>query len=119
MGSLSHNAKMVKLSGAYKDWRFLCAGSEMVLHIPFRPAQPRSARTSFDRTEVTRVCKSASESYELDDVHRRIRNILHACPATGWTLSESLAVLEALAGIIRARQQASDVIDFVARRSLS
>ena len=43
-------------------------------------------------------------TYELDDTHRRIRNLLDACPATSWSLEESAVVLEALAGIVRARQ---------------
>jgi len=47
---------------------------------------------------------TTEDSYQIDDVHRRIRNILKACPATSWTLDESQAVLDTVAGIVRARQ---------------
>jgi hypothetical protein len=55
---------------------------------------------------------------QLGDVHRRIRNILDVCPATSWTLDESVIILDALATIVRTRQAAADVIDLTARRSL-
>ena len=55
---------------------------------------------------------------QLGDIHRRIRNILDVCPATSWTLDESVIILDALATIVRARQAARDVIDLTARRSL-
>jgi hypothetical protein len=42
--------------------------------------------------------------YQIDDVHRRIRNILNACPATSWSLEESRTVLDVVAGILRDRQ---------------
>lgn len=48
---------------------------------------------------------------QVDDVHRRIRNILKECPAESWSLEESCAVLSTLAGIVRARQSGSDVVD--------
>ena len=55
---------------------------------------------------------------KLGDIHRRIRNILDVCPATSWTLDESVIVLDALAAIVRTRQATRDVIDLDARRSL-
>ena len=54
--------------------------------------------------------------YEIDDVHRRIRNILKACPATSWSLEESRMVLDVVASIFRSRQ--GDVVDLAARRAL-
>ncbi len=51
------------------------------------------------------------QQYQIDDTHRRIRNILKCCPATEWTLEESQAVLAVLAGILRARQSGGEVID--------
>jgi hypothetical protein len=59
--------------------------------------------------------KGRTEAYQLRDVHRRIRNILDVYPATSWDLSESQAVLAALAGIVRGRQAVGDVIDFRTR----
>ena len=56
--------------------------------------------------------------YEIDDVHRRIRNILKACPATSWSLEESRTVLDAVASIFRSRQAGADVVDLTARRAL-
>lgn len=50
-------------------------------------------------------------SVQIDDIHRRIRNILVAYPATEWTLEESCSVLENLASIVRARQSMGDVVD--------
>jgi hypothetical protein len=40
---------------------------------------------------------------QINDIHRRIRHILNHCPATSWTLEESLIVLDALSGIVLAR----------------
>jgi len=56
--------------------------------------------------------------YQIDDVHRRIRNILKACPATSWSLEESRTVLDAVASIFRSRQAGADVVDLTARRAL-
>jgi len=47
---------------------------------------------------------TTEDSYQIDDVHRRIRNILNACPATSWSVEESRMVLDVVAGIFRARQ---------------
>jgi hypothetical protein len=47
---------------------------------------------------------TTTDSYQIDDVLRRIRNILNVCPATSWTVDESRAVLDVVAGIFRARQ---------------
>lgn len=69
-----------------------------------------SARLKFGG-RVTGRAHEGGHSVQIDDIHRRIRNILLAYPATDWTLEESCSVLEALAGIVRARQTMSDVID--------
>jgi hypothetical protein len=47
---------------------------------------------------------TTTADHRIVDTHRRMRNILIAYPATGWTLEESRSVLEALSGIVRARQ---------------
>ena len=47
---------------------------------------------------------TTKSDYRIVDTHRRIRNILVAYPATEWTAEESQSVLEALSGIVRARQ---------------
>ena len=62
---------------------------------------------------------TTEDSYQIDDVHRRIRNILKACPATSWSLEESRMVLDVVASIFLSRQLAGDVIDLAARRALS
>jgi hypothetical protein len=46
-----------------------------------------------------------TESCQLRDVRRRIRNMLDRFPASGWDLAESEAVLAALAGIVRGRPE--------------
>lgn len=56
---------------------------------------------------------------DIDDVHRRIRNILDHYPASDWTLEESLMVLDCMSRMVRARQTASDVVSLTARRALS
>lgn len=57
--------------------------------------------------------------HQIDDVHRRIRNVLDICPATSWNLEESKIVHDALQRIIRARQSdGDDVVDLTARRLL-
>jgi hypothetical protein len=47
---------------------------------------------------------TTTSDYRIVDTHRRIRNILDQYPASAWTVEESQAVLEALSGIVRARQ---------------
>jgi hypothetical protein len=42
---------------------------------------------------------------QLNDVHRRVRNILDAHPAETWTLEESKIVLDAVSEIVRRRTQ--------------
>ena len=49
--------------------------------------------------------------YQIDDCHRRIRNVLTACPATSWSLEESQRVLAVLAELVRSRQAEGNVID--------
>lgn len=49
--------------------------------------------------------------YQLDDIHRRMRNILKQYPADEWTVEESSGVLAALAAIVRARQSKTDIVD--------
>jgi hypothetical protein len=44
-----------------------------------------------------------TSDHELNDVHRRIRNILNVYPAGTWTLDEWKIVLAALAEIVRGR----------------
>jgi hypothetical protein len=46
--------------------------------------------------------------YELHGVHRRIRNILEIAPASSWDLDESVAVLNVLSAIVRARRRRHD-----------
>lgn len=48
---------------------------------------------------------------ELDDIRRRIRNILDQYPAAAWDLHEAKLVLGALSEIVRGRQSASDVVE--------
>lgn len=50
---------------------------------------------------------TTTSDHRIDDIHRRIRNILAAYPATDWTLEESRSVLDAVSGIVRARQAAT------------
>lgn len=49
--------------------------------------------------------------YQIDDIHRRIRNILDQYPAGDWTLEESRSVLVVLAEIVRGRQSVGDVVE--------
>lgn len=49
--------------------------------------------------------------HRIDDVHRRIRNMLKQYPAASWDLEESQVVLDALSVIVRGRQSVADVID--------
>lgn len=55
----------------------------------------------------TRDCPPTMQDYQLGDTHRRIRNVLNVAPAQSWTVDESQQVLAALAGIVRARQEAT------------
>lgn len=48
----------------------------------------------------------------IEDVHRRVRNILDVYPATTWDLAEATEVLAALESIVRGRQAMGDVIAF-------
>jgi hypothetical protein len=47
---------------------------------------------------------TTTPDHRIVDTHRRIRNILNQYPASAWTAEESQAVLNTLAGIVRARQ---------------
>jgi len=66
----------------------------------------------------TRLIPQPHDDMELNEVHRRIRNILSSCPAISWSLQESVIVFDALARIVRTRQSGADLIDLLSRRSL-
>ena len=58
-------------------------------------------------TTTTTDDTSETDQHRLNDVQRRIRNILVAHPASTWTLEESQIVLAALSEIVRATSTTS------------
>lgn len=49
------------------------------------------------------------DSIELEDINRRIDNLIAAHPRDGWTLEEARAIYSTLAGIVRVRQGRGDL----------
>ena len=51
------------------------------------------------------------ERRRRNDIHRRIRNITDAYPASGWDADESAPILAALESLVRGRQTIASVVD--------
>lgn len=62
-----------------------------------------------DTQQADRDADAEMDRCELNDVHRRMRNILAVYPATSWTLGESRLVFSALEAIVRGRQPRAHV----------